>query len=84
LIRIQNARLEAWCRGLLEYAATLSQEGWLGHNRLRESAMQKFRDGVGTVRLAKCFRPCPLCQGDGCSKCCDTGMVPHHVYQKMV
>ena len=86
LMKEQNAKLESFCRKLMKLVdEELPHDAWLDDNmNRRDSAIQKFKDGCATVRSAKCSYICPMCKGDGCTKCHKTGRVPTYQYQQLV
>lgn len=80
----KNHELESFCRKLMKLVETeLPKDAWLDYMNHRASAIQKFKDGCATIRGAKCSNACPICQGEGCGKCLNTGRVPKYNYQQL-
>lgn len=84
-IKRVNGQIESFCRGLMKYVEdNLPDDPWLRDQDRLEMARNKFKNGCDTLRSAKCFAACPLCNSDGCDDCRGTGRVTKMKYEMVV
>lgn len=85
VIKSKNAEIESFCREVMKLVnEKCPNDEWLSDMNRRNGAIQKFKDGCELLRSCKCHCQCPLCQGDGCKDCRNTGRVPKSNYDRMV
>lgn len=82
-IKQKNAELESWCRDLMAFAETMPEDPWLNDMNRRQGAIQKLKNCCETIRSAKCFCACPLCEGKGCGKCHKTGRMTKYAKDQL-
>ncbi len=81
-IRLKNQAIESFCRGLMKFVNdNAPKDEWLSDLSRGESAIKKISDACTTFRSAKCHAACPLCQGEGCPRCHQTGRVPKQNFE---
>lgn len=83
ILKAKNHEIESFCRKLGDIIKEMPEDDWLNYNGRRDSALQKFRDGIATLRCMKCHDRCPKCQGAGCKDCLRTGRVPKAQYDQL-
>lgn len=84
VISRENSELEKWAKSLLALIDTIPDAPWLKDLDRKASAIKSIKNVADTIRSAKCYRPCPLCQGEGCEKCYKSGRVTRYAHQQMV
>lgn len=85
IMKEKNSALESFCRKIMKIVDDeMPDDEWLDYMNRKAGAIQKFKDACSAVRSAKCSHVCPMCKGEGCSKCQKTGRVPHYQYQQLV
>lgn len=83
ILKAKNYEIESFCRKLGDLIKEMPEDDWLTYNGRRDSALQKFRDGIATLRCMKCHDRCPKCDGSGCKDCLRTGRVPKAQYDQL-
>jgi hypothetical protein len=79
-----NSDIEAFCRRIMAIAESeMPTDEWIKYNGRGETAMQKIKDACSTLRSCKCSAQCPKCNGEGCTRCLDTGRVTHYMLEQM-
>lgn len=79
-----NSIIESFCRKLLAFAEeNMPKDKWIKQHGRGDHALQKVKDACSTLRSCKCSALCPKCNGEGCSRCLDTGRVPRQLLEQM-
>jgi ParB/RepB/Spo0J family partition protein len=83
-IKARNSILESFARRITALIAEIPEDEWLDDLNRVEGVRQKLKGAAETIRSAKCHCECPMCKGDGCRKCHDTGRVTKAQYDTLV
>jgi hypothetical protein len=82
-IKAGNSMIESFCRRLMKLAEECPTDPWLEYHGRRDGALRKIKDACEALRTAKCCKPCPQCDGQGCRICLKTGTVPKAVFDQV-
>lgn len=85
IIKQTNSKIESFCRGLTKYyEENCPRDVWIDQWSRYDAALQKVKDACATLRTAKCHAVCPMCEGDGCDTCLQSGRVNKSTYDQAV
>lgn len=84
VMKATNSAIESFCRSLIAFVEqNMPTDEWITKDGRGEQAIQKIRDACSTMRSCKCTAVCPKCNGEGCSKCLNTGRVTKYVLEQI-
>lgn len=75
-----NRQVESFARSITTLADEAPKGGWWDDSQANIT-YQQLKSAAGSVRQAKCDKVCPLCDGQGCKRCKDTGFMPKRTYE---